>query len=497
MDNMEKRNKVWAFVVTGALILISLTYLRANEYYLYLVVYIWFGVAYGMMLQYGRFCFASASRDLFAAGVPRMAVGILIALIFFSVIQALLSATGMSTFHAAPFGIHMLISGTIFGVGMVLAGGCASGSLYKVGEGNMTSLIAVIFGLCIGQAVFVDVGGVFLNLLPQSWIESAHSTQAAVKAQSGLTIPISSWFDYYLVGYIWKQPTYTIAGLLSDNPYNPTTANLFIGNALINSIIPSVVLMAVIYYFYPRKNYLKKLKKEKETIGFKDEIAGIWKMITASKKTSIMGILVGITAGLHIFTIKGMQYKFGMKGVETNSANFGELLIKMGHGTGGRAGFGDVTPNGTVFDPGYWYITSQEGQLGAWFLEKFGWNMHDNTFFGWVNGVPEPWRNPALWMSLGIIFGAMIMALLQKEFKFKVPTLELVVWGLSGGILMGIGSRPSLGCNIGAFFIRTSGGDPNGWVYGTGMVIGAFIGVKFFNWWTERKMAQEMAAFDL
>ena len=71
-----------------------------------------------------------------------MAVGIMVALMFFSVVQAILESVNMSTFHAAPFGIHMLISGAIFGVGMCLAGGCASGSLYKVGEGNMTSLFS-------------------------------------------------------------------------------------------------------------------------------------------------------------------------------------------------------------------------------------------------------------------------------------------------------------------------------------------------------------------
>jgi uncharacterized membrane protein YedE/YeeE len=482
--SLEKRNTAWAFIIMGALILISLAYFNANQYWMYLVAYIWFGVAYGMMLQYGRFCFASASRDLFAAGVPRMAVGILIALIFFSVVQAILAATNMSTFHPAPFGIHMLIAGSIFGVGMVLAGGCASGSLYKVGEGNGTSLIAVIFGLCLGQAIFVDLGGPFKKLLPQTWIDNAHGMKAMVASRMGLDMPITSWFDYYLVGYVWKQPTYTIAKLIADNPRHPTTADLFIGNALINSIIPALVLMAVIYYFYPRKGHISKLKKEKGSTGLGDEIGGIWKMITASKRTSIMGVLVGLTAGLHILTIAGMQNRFAVK-----SKNFGELLVRMGHTS-------DVTPKKTVFDPGYWYITSQEGQVGAWILEKFGWNMHDNMFFGWVNGVPELWRNPALWMSLGIIFGAMVMALLQKEYKFKWPSPELLVWGLSGGLLMGMGSRPSLGCNIGGFFIRASGGDPNGWVYGTGMVIGAFIGVKFFNWWTERKMAKEMADLD-
>ena len=483
--DIEKRNKLWALIVTGALILISLIYIKANIYFLYLVVYIWFGVAYGMMLQYGRFCFASASRDLFAAGVPRMAVGILIALIFFSLIQAALASTDMSTFHPAPFGIHMLIAGCVFGVGMVLAGGCASGSLYKVGEGNMTSLLAVVVGLCLGQAVFVDLGGVFNKLLPQSWIDGAHQTQAAVLAGRGLEMPVNTWFDHYLVGYIWKQPTYTVAGFLADNPHHPTTANIFLGNAVINSIIPALLILGIIYWFYPRKVHKTRVIKEKGSFSIGDNFAGIWKMITASKRTSMMGILVGITAGLHILTIAGMQKRFAVK-----SSNFGELLLRMGYDK-------DVTPKGTVFDPGYWYITSQEGQVGAWILEKFGWDMHDNMFFGWVNGIPELWRNPALWMSLGIIFGAMIMALLQKEFKVKFPSTELMVWGISGGLLMGMGSRPSLGCNIGGFFIRAAGGDPNGWVYGTGMVLGAFVGVKFFNWWTERQMAKEMADFDI
>ena len=133
MEKEEKRNKIWAFIILGIFILTSMLYYSVNVYYIYLVVYIWFGFAYGMMLQYGRFCFASASRDLFAAGVPRMAVGIMVALVFFSIIQAILSATNMSTFHPAPFGFYTLIAGTIFGIGMVLAGGCASGSLYKIG----------------------------------------------------------------------------------------------------------------------------------------------------------------------------------------------------------------------------------------------------------------------------------------------------------------------------------------------------------------------------
>lgn len=470
----NRKNQIWAFAITGILILISILYYKANVYYMYLVAYIWFGFAYGMMLQYGRFCFASASRDLFAAGVPRMAVGILVALIFFSVIQATLAATDMSTFHPAPFGIHTLIAGMIFGVGMVLSGGCASGSLYKVGEGNGTSFLAAFFGLCIGQAIFVDVKW-FNFLLPQKWIDSALAK--GIPAEK-----MTSSFDTYLAGYIWDQPTLQLSHTKAIADALPGASKYFIADSLLNAIIPAALLLITIYIFYIRKGFLKKRAKAKGgATGFSDNFSGIWNMIIASKRTTLMGVIIGITAGLHIFVMKGMQIKFGV-------TNFGQLLTRMGLTA-------DVSAKGTVFDPGYWYITTQEGQFGAWILEKFGWNMHDNIFFGINNGLPEPWHNPALWMSFGIVFGAMVMARLNNEFKLKLPKGELIAWGLIGGLLMGWGSRPALGCNIGAFFIRVAGGDPSGWLYGGGMAIGAFAGVKFFNWWSERKMAKEMEAF--
>lgn len=62
---------------------------------------------------------------------------------------------------------------------------------------------------------------------------------------------------------------------------------------------------------------------------------------------------------------------------------------------------------------------------------------------------------------------------------------------------MGFGSRIALGCNIGGFFIRVAGGDPNGWLFFTGMIISAYIVVKIISWQIERKMAKEMAALEL
>ncbi len=439
------KNRLWAVLIAAFLSIVSLIYYSVNTYYIYLVVYIWFGVAYGALLQYGRFCLASAFRDLFGLGVTRMFAGIMIAAVIFSFIMAGLESINMSTFHSGPFGGFRIAGGFIFGLGMVMAGGCASGTLYKCGEGNGTSLLAFI-AICISQALFVDIAGIF---------------------------------DSYMTGYIYDLPEFILSDFFE---FLPPPFNYFLGNAVVNTLLPALLLLIIVYVFRGRKSSIKKIKESKtagspggaEETGFTDELYGFWLMLSASKRTVIAGFLIGITAGAHVFAIEALREFF-------NIDNFGELLTIMNHDS-------DVTRGGMIFDPGYWYITTQEAQLGAWFFNIIGLNASDNLFFKSV-GVPSPLRNPALWMSFGIVFGATIMALFKDEFKFKIPKGEFIVWGLLGGTLMGLGARLGLGCNIGAFFIKVAGGDPAGWLFGAGLALGSFVCVKFFDWWTTRKLA--------
>src|SRR5512133_2648711 len=202
------RQKQWAAVVTASFALVSLSTYSYNEYYMYLSAYLWFGFIYGMCLQYGRFCFASAFRDLFAIGVPRMVVGIMIATIFFSFVSSLVTATGFSTFHASPFGAHSIVAGTIFGVGMVVAGGCASGSLYKAGEGKVAAML-VILSISVTQSSLADLGGPLNALVPASWHASALSKGLPDAVNAG-----DGWLDQYLAGYVWNHPTRTFAQVL-------------------------------------------------------------------------------------------------------------------------------------------------------------------------------------------------------------------------------------------------------------------------------------------
>ena len=476
MASDANKKKLWALIITGFFALVSLTTFAYNEYYIYLSAYLWFGFIYGMCLQYGRFCFASAFRDLFAVGVPRMVVGIMIATIFFALVSSFVTATGFSTFHPSPSGTHSVIAGLIFGIGMVLAGGCASGSLYKTGEGNGVALL-VILSISVTQSSFADFGGWFNKLVPASWAASA--------AAKGLPESINvtdGWLDQYLAGYVWNHPKLTFAGILGLK--NESFLGAFGGNFFVGVMLPALLMLTAVYIIWARQSFKRELLNAGHGgLTFRDHVTGFWGMVLSSKRTSIAGLILGIACGLQMFVIEGIRIKFGVR-------NAGEILSRLGSNFG-------LSIQGTVFDPGYWYVTTQEAQWVGWIMQKLGWNNLDNIFFGYINGIPNPALNPADWMSLALIGGAAVMALSQNEFKFKRPTYDQAVWAIAGGFLMGIGSRLGLGCNVGAFFVRCANGDIGGWLFGIGMIGGAFIGVKFFNWYTERKMNRELAALDI
>jgi len=472
MDDAASKNRRWAFVVTGLFLAVSLGSFAVNELYIYLGAYLWFGFIYGMCLQYGRFCFSSAFRDLFAVGVPRMIVGIMIATVLFGLTASFLTATGVSLFHAAPSGIHCVIAGAVFGVGMVFSGGCASGSLYKAGEGNSIAAL-VVLSISVSQAVFVDAGGWLDKLVPASW----HAAATARGLPASVT-PGEGWVDQYLAGYVWDRPVVRFSGVLGLP--NDSFPGAFVGNFLAGVLLPATALLLVVYVIWSRKGFLKKWKREGKSTGFKAELTGFWTMVMSSKRTAIAGLIIGVAAGLHMFVMKGLRLKFGIE-------NAAEILKATGHDFG-------VTAVGTVYDPGYWYVTTQEAQWLGWVFNKLGWNNTHNIFFGLENGIPNPLFNLAGWMSISLVGGAAVMALLNNEFKWKKPTLELATWAVIGGSLMGIGARLGLGCNVGAFFVRTANGDASGWLFGLGMFGGAYVGVRFFKWWTERKMAKEMGS---
>ncbi len=116
------------------------------------------GVGFGMALQRSRFCINSAFRDLIQFRSGRTMKGVIVGMAVATVGFGLHMYTLMPNpwlgpvapeAHAVPLSAALVIGGVLFGTGMVLAGGCTSGSLYRMGEGYVASWVS-LGGILVG-----------------------------------------------------------------------------------------------------------------------------------------------------------------------------------------------------------------------------------------------------------------------------------------------------------------------------------------------------------
>ena len=119
-----------------------------------------FGCCFGFILQKARFCFTASMRDPCITGSTSVTRAVLIAFaittIGFTAIKYGAYVNGGAIpgqSYVMPVSLATCVGGVMFGIGMVIAGGCASGTLMRVGEGfsmQMISLFFFVIGSLIG-----------------------------------------------------------------------------------------------------------------------------------------------------------------------------------------------------------------------------------------------------------------------------------------------------------------------------------------------------------
>ncbi len=109
------------------------------------------GTALGFALSRGGLCGASAIGEILILRDWRRLAGFGVAVVSTMVVFAVLDAFGLVTLNPRHLRwASALVGGTCFGVGMALAGGCVSGTLFKCGEGHLNSIVAlpaIAFGI--------------------------------------------------------------------------------------------------------------------------------------------------------------------------------------------------------------------------------------------------------------------------------------------------------------------------------------------------------------
>jgi len=356
----------------------------------------------GFTLQKSRFCFASSFRDLFMFGSGHNMKAVLLALSiasigFLGILKWILPDPVPGEFpssaHVLPFGISTLIAGTVFGIGMVIAGGCVSGTIYRIAEGYIASIVTML--------------GIFI----------------------GTILLIISW-DFWWNFFISNEPKIFL----------PSTQSLGYGFSLLITLLAIILVYFMVVFIETKSgvvNFTVSKKADLEVKSYSTTIKqNIDNVFSKSWTTYSGGVALGFI-GIIYFIFHSPP---GVTGeIMKQSMNISEYLSFS---------------NGPLKG-----IASLSGCLGS-SIES---GIISHTFVS----------------TIGVFFGALVSALLSKEFKIRAPKEpKRYIQSLSGGVLMGYSASLGIGCTIGAFFSAIPSFSLSGWLFGISLGLGAFLGTK-------------------
>ena len=164
------------------------------------------GFALGFVLHRSRFCLSRVIREPFMTGETAMTKAMILALAIGIPLGSLLLQKKMvDPYLAIPasFWLGSMLGGLIFGIGMVFAGGCASGSLWRVGEGHLKLVVAAFS--------FAWVGSIFSGLMKRWGVTAAEfdidfldgvPEITALGFQAYLPDLLQGWGLVYLISFI-------------------------------------------------------------------------------------------------------------------------------------------------------------------------------------------------------------------------------------------------------------------------------------------------------
>jgi len=150
VDSLISKIKIDKLVVLFVLFsILSISLLLQNEFNIKQALFFIVGIALGLTLMHAMFGFSGGWRIFIrsqrSVGIrAQILLVILSSVLFFPIVGGLFSEISG---HAAlgQIGVSVVIGAFLFGIGMQLGGGCGSGTLYTVGQGQTDMLITVSF----------------------------------------------------------------------------------------------------------------------------------------------------------------------------------------------------------------------------------------------------------------------------------------------------------------------------------------------------------------
>ena len=178
------------------------------------------GILFGFVMQRSGFCGSALISSAFLYKDSRGIFGILLAIFVSMLGFGLLAHLEWVIPNPNPMRLlSAVVGGVVFGVGMVVAGGCVTGSLYKAGEGRLTSILALV-GIGIGTNL---TGYGLLSPDKKALVVATRSVSlpASIDEATGLGFPLAAaligavGFVAVLVVVFKRRSAFTLKRLLT------------------------------------------------------------------------------------------------------------------------------------------------------------------------------------------------------------------------------------------------------------------------------------------
>lgn len=139
-----------------------------NPYTFIFVICLVLGLLSGVIMHRSDFCIAGMFRDLFLLKRTVMLKSLVLLVVSSMILFEIARQAGLLPLYPFPLLYSPtpanLIGGVLFGTGMVLAGGCVVGTLYKMGSGSVLSGM-VFIGLVAGSALYAEIHPLWASLI--------------------------------------------------------------------------------------------------------------------------------------------------------------------------------------------------------------------------------------------------------------------------------------------------------------------------------------------
>ncbi len=131
-----------------------------NPYLFIVVVSLALGLVSGYLMHRSDFCVTGMFRDYFLFRHTFMLRMLLLLIVASALLFEAARWLGLLADYPFPLlgppALTNILGGVLFGIGMVLAGGCVVGTLYKMGAGSVLSMVAFA-GLLMGATLYAEI----------------------------------------------------------------------------------------------------------------------------------------------------------------------------------------------------------------------------------------------------------------------------------------------------------------------------------------------------